>query len=311
MGIYLIGEVIRRTRESLNMTQEQLSEGICQTETLSRIENGKNTPSRETYEKLMSKMKKRTEKYQPLVRADGIRAHLLREKLEREIRAHRNREARQTIRELNPYLLPDDKVNRQYILWAQAVTEYRGERIATERYRELLVQALRCTIPEYEAGEVPETALNTQEIRILCNLALTYYEEKKLDLCIRMQERLEKRFAASNMTGMEVLEAVVEANLGQTLGNQGEYQRCIEKMERARNLELTVGEAGHMPHLLYDTAFCEEKLGQEERLCRERLRQAYYLAEFYDDDYMKEHIRKHLAERYGEKAAENIAGERP
>lgn len=41
MGLYYIGEVIKRTRESLGMTQEELSEGICTTETLSRIETGK------------------------------------------------------------------------------------------------------------------------------------------------------------------------------------------------------------------------------------------------------------------------------
>lgn len=58
MGIYAVGEVIRRTRESLGMTQEELCDGICDVVTLSRIENGRNTPSRANFEALMERMGK-------------------------------------------------------------------------------------------------------------------------------------------------------------------------------------------------------------------------------------------------------------
>ena len=34
MGIYLAGEVIRRNRESMGITQEELCDGICSVETL-------------------------------------------------------------------------------------------------------------------------------------------------------------------------------------------------------------------------------------------------------------------------------------
>ena len=34
MGIYAVGEVIRRNRENIGMTQEELCDGICSVETL-------------------------------------------------------------------------------------------------------------------------------------------------------------------------------------------------------------------------------------------------------------------------------------
>lgn len=40
-----IGSIIRKRRQELGLTQEQLCRGICETVTLSRIENGKQTPS--------------------------------------------------------------------------------------------------------------------------------------------------------------------------------------------------------------------------------------------------------------------------
>ena len=41
-----IGEAIRQRRLALGLTQEELCEGLCEPATLSRIENGRQAPSR-------------------------------------------------------------------------------------------------------------------------------------------------------------------------------------------------------------------------------------------------------------------------
>lgn len=41
-----LGEYIKQRRLDLGLTQEQLCDGICEPMTLSRLENGKQTPSR-------------------------------------------------------------------------------------------------------------------------------------------------------------------------------------------------------------------------------------------------------------------------
>lgn len=72
MGVYVIGQVIKRTREGLGMTQEQLCEGICSVETLSRIENGKRRPNRANFQALMERMGKSGEKYLPSVHSEDM-----------------------------------------------------------------------------------------------------------------------------------------------------------------------------------------------------------------------------------------------
>ena len=59
MPNYKVGDMIKLTRLSLHMSQEDLSEDICSVQTLSRIENGKNSVKSETYQKLMEKMRRR------------------------------------------------------------------------------------------------------------------------------------------------------------------------------------------------------------------------------------------------------------
>ena len=50
-----IGSIIRKRRQELGLTQEQLCRGICETVTLSRIENGKQTPSRSKLNALLQR----------------------------------------------------------------------------------------------------------------------------------------------------------------------------------------------------------------------------------------------------------------
>lgn len=56
MADYRAGDVIRLTRNAVGMTQEELSDGICSVETLSRIENNRHNIKRATYRQLMEKM---------------------------------------------------------------------------------------------------------------------------------------------------------------------------------------------------------------------------------------------------------------
>ncbi len=55
-SIYEIGDMIKCSRKSMGITQEELAEGICSVLTLSRIENGRQSPGKKVYEELMRKM---------------------------------------------------------------------------------------------------------------------------------------------------------------------------------------------------------------------------------------------------------------
>ena len=51
-----LGEYIKSQRLELGLTQEQLCEGICEPITLSRLENGKQTPSRNRINALLQRL---------------------------------------------------------------------------------------------------------------------------------------------------------------------------------------------------------------------------------------------------------------
>lgn len=56
MATYVIGDFIRETRIRKGYTQEEVSYGICTPASLSRIENGMQTPGRYILDKLMERL---------------------------------------------------------------------------------------------------------------------------------------------------------------------------------------------------------------------------------------------------------------
>ena len=62
MPDYKIGDIVRLTRQSIGMTQEELCEGICEPQTISNIENGKTNPKRKIIKQLMERMGRNPDK---------------------------------------------------------------------------------------------------------------------------------------------------------------------------------------------------------------------------------------------------------
>lgn len=56
MQNYKLGEYIRQRRLDLGLTQEQVCAGICESVTLSRFENGKQTPSRNRINAILQRL---------------------------------------------------------------------------------------------------------------------------------------------------------------------------------------------------------------------------------------------------------------
>ncbi len=191
MGIYAVGEVIRRTRESLGMTQEELCEGICDVVTLSRIENGRNTPSRANFELLMERMGRSGKKYLPFIRSGDIRDHLLREELERSLRVHDYQTAEEKLHELEESLESEDNVNYQYLLRMKVMIDSELGRGSEEEHREKLKKAIKCTIPNFSEDIMEKNVILTeQELKIICNIAITYMEEKQYDHSIKILKNI-------------------------------------------------------------------------------------------------------------------------
>ena len=115
MSNYRAGDIIRLTRQSLGMSQEQLSFNICSVQTLSRIENGHHKIKRDTYQKLMERMGRNGAKNYSRITVDDFNLLDVMQRLDTAISKHEHKQADEYIRILKKHMDLDNTINRQFI----------------------------------------------------------------------------------------------------------------------------------------------------------------------------------------------------
>lgn len=302
MGVYHIGEVIRRSRESLGMTQEQLAEGICTPETLSRIENGKRTPNRANFRALMERLEKCGEKYFPYIRVGDYARMEMWQKILRMDRAHRFEEVLAELEEFEEALDLDDYVNRQAVMRMRALCNYNLGKISAKRSREMLAEALKLTVPSWDGRTVPEGVFTRTECALFCNIAVLYMNEGRLDEALDLMRQMQQYFRTTRIDERErrYSEGLLMSNLARCLGRKGETKEALEIAREETEKYLKFDMADRLHGSLYNMAYQMEVQHKSPEACKEKLVQAYYVAEFTGDGRERDHIRKHYEERYGE-----------
>ena len=76
-----LGEYIKQRRLDLGLTQEQLCDGICEPMTLSRLENGKQTPSRNRINALLQRLGLPDDRYFALLSKNELEMEALQKEI--------------------------------------------------------------------------------------------------------------------------------------------------------------------------------------------------------------------------------------
>ncbi len=302
MGVYQVGEVIRKTREGLGITQEELCEGICSAETLSRIETGKRSPSRAKFQALMERMGKCSERYMPFVHSGDMKMIVLAMDINIMLARHRYAETEKMLEEFRQKIDLNDNVNRQFVEKTQALIDFYLHRITAKEKRERLTQALLYTVPNYKNRTLPIGIYSRHELMIFCNIACSYSDEDNLDIAIGMLRQVEHYFNTVHVSRDErvITETLMMSNLGQCLGIRGDTKEALEIEEKAVKMQLEGGISSNLDSLLYNVAYEKEVLKENEFLCQELLIQAYFVAEINGNKYLMNHIKEHIRKLYGD-----------
>ena len=302
MAYYNANRVIKLTRKALGLTQEKLSEGICEVETYSRIENGHHTIRRSTYQKLMEKMGRNTgRRYAICVSKDGM---LLDEKIELERAFKRyDYEAAEKYLNILKEKVDDNLLTRQYMARAEALVEYYRKRIGAEELIQRLDEALKITVPEYERylEENRVFPFSIMEILILVSMGNAYRHTAEWSKGILMYESVH-RCLKMNYIGEPdnmSLQIIVGRNLARAYAESGNNIEALAIIEEGIEMALRfkyeyiieslyVGKAFNIIELVNEGTSIDEGI-EEAYKC---LRQAYYLAAARGETEMMEHIKQ-------------------
>lgn len=306
-----LGEYIKQERRKQGITQEQLCSGICEPITISRMENGKQMPSYSRIRVLLQRLGLPDERFYALLSKheleiktleDEIRADVIRfERASPEDRPRIQAAGLQKLEELEKLSEPDDRIIHQYIIGKRVTLGKPDGPYCPEERLELLMEALRLTVPNLDLEELNLGLYSMEETTLLNQIAITYSQigqpKKSVDIYRQLLKYVQKHYSygMSRYAGKFTL---VACNYTHELFKVGRYDDALEVAELGRKACVEYAHYQFLPiilHLMGECYFCQGDVNR----CKEYYRDAYCLYKVIGDEHNRRLLEKDIAEHLG------------
>lgn len=276
-------ELLKDMRAAQGLSQEELSEGICSWETLSRIENGKRKPNRKNLYKMFKKLKLDRENYYGYIQADSFELYEMAYLLQRVVMRGCVEEEAALVEKLEQKLDMTVPVNRQFIESSKLGQAIRNEEIDEKTAINEAGRILRYTMKDY-CGNVYRTPFR-EECVLLNQIALCLRHIGREEDAIRLWEQILDKFnnsAVANRHHM-VSEFLIYMNYPRTLEECGYLEESEREALSGIRLALRCQKGDVTGVILANLACVYERYGTQRamELFEKSLRSSYELLRFF------------------------------
>ena len=302
-----LGDVIKRRRLELGMTQEQLCEGICEPITISRLENGKQTPSRSRIAALLQRLGLPGDRYYALLCKEEETESRLWDEIKASVvhfyqwteneKKLAWEQAAKALEELEAMSDPEDTLARQFILGNRALLGERDRPYPYERQLEMLLEALRLTAPRFDPEDVGHLRYSWNEIRLSNQIAMAHPLAGQRKTAAGLYDQLLRYLQKYEKNGKYV--CLVTFNYARELGLLKRYEDAMEVADIGRKSCVERGHYQFLPGLLSIQAECAYFLGDRGRSAA-LYRQAYYIYQAVGDDHNLKQLEADVQAQLGE-----------
>ena len=273
-----LGEYIKQRRLDLGLTQEQLCEGICEPMTLSRLENGKQTPSRNRINALLQRLGLPDDRYFALLSKNELETEALQKEIVACNVTEKVSEGFEKLAQFEKLTDPDDPIAQQFILRSREVLGCLDRRYTPQERIDLLMQAIRLTVPRFELDQIEQFLYSRDEIKIINQISIAYSDdgqnEKAAEIYAQLLRYVRKHFQET-ITSIGVLPLILY-NYSRVLDLCERYQEGAELAQECRKACVQYGHYQELPRCLEIEAECRH-LMRDDKSSRELYCQSYYL----------------------------------
>lgn len=301
MSYYPLGHIIKNRREELQLSQEDLADGICSVSTLSRIENGERMPSKNHYEMLMQRLGYSAISMDYYTDKSDFLLHELKFKIRHAYIESRFDQCRKLLGEFCALLRERSTIDTQFISLYDTLLNQKS--IPVEEKLERLEVALRLTCPKYGEGFVPKV-LSYEEIVILNNIAISYKLMEQRLRAIELYYVVKDYYDRQICSAEEALrtQPMILYNLSTALGLEGRYDECIAVCDQLITLARRTYRFTNFEKTLFNRAWSllrRDHVGDREQ-ARLSLKQAYSFAYSVDNTKLMDVFQGFYRENFSE-----------
>ena len=303
MGVYTIGGIIRNTRIAMGMSQEQLAQGICMPNYLSRIECGKQVPQKKIFDKLMGRLESHINRITTSLQVDEFELLEKEWEIARAIGDFNYQKAQELLWELEVELDQTYPTNEQYMKFIQASIDYRKKRISIQEHRKILINSIQLTILDYNEMWKITRILSRTEIVVLINIYATYGQEGEYEKAIQLYEGLLNYYEELYPRANRKYYTLILNHMSKWYGLLGRHREAIAISKKGVDECKGLYQESSMSQFLYDIAWNlyqlseKESTDQEQQLkkaCKHYLLQAYGLSLAYGQEHDSSFYKKKI-----------------
>ena len=273
-----LGEYIKQRRLDLGLTQEQLCDGICEPMTLSRLENGKQTPSRNRINAILQRLGLPDDRYFALLSKNELEMEALQKEIVACNVTEKVSEGFEKLAQFEELTEPDDQIARQFILRSKVLLGRLDGRYTPQEQIDMLMQAIRLTVPRFNLDEIESFLYSKDEIKIINQIGIAYSDngqnKKAAEIYYQLLRYVRKHFKET-ITSIGVLPLVLY-NYARVLDLCGRYEEGAALAKEGQEACIQYGHYRFLPACLEIEAECRHFMGDDES-SRELYYQSYYL----------------------------------
>ena len=284
MKEFHIGEVIKQRRIELGLTQEELCEGIYEPPTMSRIETGRQTPSRTKLNALLQRLGLPDDRYYALLSDNETKIADLQKEIVSCNVLRKQETGLEMIEELERIADPQDTTIQQFILRSKVILgkleDGEIEPYSLEQRQEMLMQAIRLTSPKFNLEEIDRGLYSLDEVKIINQIAGVFSDTKQNKKAIEIYNQLlryiKKHF--QNILQSGGILPLVCYNYSREFVLVKHYDDALEMAQLGWQACVEYGQYYYLPSIVALIAECHHLLGDDEQ-SMEHYRRAYYLSQ--------------------------------
>lgn len=297
MQNFFLGDYIKQKRLDLGLTQEQLCDGICEPMTLSRLENGKQTPSRNRINALLQRMGLPDDRFFALLSKNELEMEALKKEIVACNVTERVAEGFEKLAQFEALAAPDDQIAQQFILSSKVLLGRLDGRYMPREQIDMLMQAIRLTVPRFDLENIESFLYTKDEITIINQIGLAYSDDgqnkKAAEIYYQLLRYVRKHFKET-ITLIGALPLVLY-NYARVLDLCGRYEEGAELAQECRKACIQYGHYQELPRCLEIEAECRHFMGDEE-ISKELYYQSYYLCKVVEYQVGLEIVKKEAKE---------------
>lgn len=194
----------------------------------------------------------------------------------------------------------DDPIAQQFILRSKVLLGRLDQRYTPQEQIDLLMQAIRLTVPRFDLDEIERFLYSVDEIKIINQLGIAYSDngqnKKAADIYYQLLKYVRKHFEET-ITSVGIL-PMLYFNYARVLDLCGRYEEGAECAANGRKSCLKYGHYQYIPGCLEIEAECSHFMGDDKRSA-DLYRKCYYLCQVIEYPVGLQTVKKEASEYLG------------